>query len=360
MANQIDSIDPLNGPINGGNLVKITLSSGLLIDKIIQIWFGNTQITSYIFSFDKEIYFMAPMSTTGSGIVNVKVETNTGLSDPVNYEYIDNNLPTLTSISPNSGNDTTQVTLIGEGFFGSFYVNNPINNFQTNNTNFGTNGTNPFQNVVTSLTINGKKLKLSVENDFIVVDTSTIKILNMPFNPDGQYDVVVNTLYGSTKPLKFTYFNIKPNILNVTSDCDLVTISTSGITDFSNISVLFGNQFASYIVNGNNIIATLPTLKEKCVILSIISPAFKITTQFKYCVPKIKKIKKCDNIFTISGKHFFNIQSVFFNDIEAKIISIHEGEKIRVTIDNLECGKKYCVVVNNSNNFSSKIYEFIF
>jgi hypothetical protein len=366
----ITSISPSEGPINGGNLITLTFSSQFtsLSSNSLQIWFGDTQISNIIYYFNKDlnvhiVIFTAPLSTSGVKTVNVSIETPDGISSPVNYTYTNtNNLPFVKSISPNSGSNNTQVTVKGDGFFGSFYVNNPINGFSNNNNNFNSNANNTFQNVVTSLTINGQTIPYQSNNDsynFIVVNSSQINILNMPFMANGTYNIIVNTLYGSTScsnNTKFTYNNPQMQITNVnpckgSSDGgEKIIISGINFSKYYNIlnstnnneinqnslTVLFGDYPASYIFN-NDIIATLPPniFRKKHVNITIINNFCKVTFPFEYydVVPKIKSVELCsENILKIKGKHFLNVQSVFVGSNEAKILSFKKTKQIKVRL----------------------------
>ena len=394
----IASITPNNGPINGGQIVNIM---GTNLENPMFVQFGNTKIVSF---FDNvastKICFVTPFGT--SGPVNVTVENADGTSNILEYTYnVSPSLPTVTSVSPSNGTANTHVTITGSGFFGGFYVSNNLNGYQTNNTTYNGINNNPFQSVVQSLTINGQILSTqgnNGQNNFIVTNDSQIKILAMPYNPDGIYNIIINTLYGSSVASvnsKFMYVAQPFSIIKISPDYgssdggDKITISGVGFSKFHSIinqgnnglnpnsmTVMFGKIPASFIVVDQDIIATLPSniFRKKYVDVTVMNNYAKVVEKFEYCdiLPIIKNIFPCEgcegDIVKIKGKNFTNIVSVFFGSKEAKIISVEDSKSIRVVAPK-NCGEVEVVInrsnipinsplINNSNNNSPVLLPF--
>jgi hypothetical protein len=375
----IGSMIPSTGPVNGGNIVTLTVTYS--VSSNFMILFGNTQITNFIavqYSGPSAIIsFLAPIGVVGN--INVYVTSSDGTSNASFYIYTDN-LPNITSISPSNGNVGTQVTVNGNGFFGGFYVSSNLNGFSENNGNFGT-GNNPYQSVVTSLTINGLTINAQNNNggyNYIVTNDNQINIINIPYNPSGTYDIIVNTLYGST-PItsndQFTYVSQPFSITAITPDCgssdggQVVTISGVGFDKYNDIvnlsnyngnnpntlTVLFGNLPASFIVVNTDIVATLPSnvFRKKNIEVTIMNNTQKITFPFTYhdTLPKIDEIcpskAQAGDIVIIKGENFTNVMCVWFGNKKAEIISIEGTNKIRVVVPK-GCDKVK-VVVNRTN-----------
>ncbi|WP_327115921.1 IPT/TIG domain-containing protein [Nocardia sp. NBC_01730] len=106
----VASITPSSGPVSGGTLVTLT---GTGFTGATAMSFGATPATSYFVLSDNLIVALAP---AGTGTVLVTVTTAAGTSAGVPFTYVP--VPTLTSISPNSGPVTggTTVVLTGTGF----------------------------------------------------------------------------------------------------------------------------------------------------------------------------------------------------------------------------------------------------
>ncbi|MGO4649606.1 IPT/TIG domain-containing protein [Nocardia sp. 2YAB30] len=102
--------------MTGGTLVTLT---GTGFTGATAVRFGATPATSYFVLSDNLIIALSP---AGTGTVPVTVTTAAGTSAGVPFTYVP--VPTLTSISPNSGPVTggTTVTLTGTGFTGATSV----------------------------------------------------------------------------------------------------------------------------------------------------------------------------------------------------------------------------------------------
>ncbi|MGV9823583.1 IPT/TIG domain-containing protein [Nocardia xishanensis] len=112
----VASIIPSTGPVTGGTLVTLT---GTGFTGATAVSFGATPATSYFVLSDNLLVALSP---AGIGTVQVTVTTAAGTSTGVPFTYVP--VPTLTSISPNSGPVTggTTVTLTGTGFTGATAV----------------------------------------------------------------------------------------------------------------------------------------------------------------------------------------------------------------------------------------------
>jgi hypothetical protein len=105
----IVSLSPNSGPTGGSNTVLIT---GTGFSSATVVRFGSTA-TSFTVVSATQISVIAP---AGTGVVQVTVTTPAGVSNGVSYTYL--SVPTVTSVSPNTGptagGNTAAIT--GTGF----------------------------------------------------------------------------------------------------------------------------------------------------------------------------------------------------------------------------------------------------
>lgn len=115
----VTNISPSSGPTGGGTSVTIT---GTNFNGTTAVKFGATSATGATINSNTQITATAP---AGSGTVDITVTTTGGTSITSaadQYTYVA--APTLTSVSPNSGNTAggTSVTLTGTNFTGATSV----------------------------------------------------------------------------------------------------------------------------------------------------------------------------------------------------------------------------------------------
>lgn len=152
----VTSINPLSGPIAGGNTISI---EGLNLSTASSVDFGGNAATPTIIS-DSEIQVVVPAGA-GAGSVTVTVTTVGGIASGFTYTYLD--VPTIVSITPTSGPTTGGQSLTVSG------------------TNFST---------TTSVTIGGTSAS------FGVINSTTLAVIT-PAGIAGAVDLVVITTSGS-------------------------------------------------------------------------------------------------------------------------------------------------------------------
>ena len=125
----VTAVAPTSGPSTGGTVVQIT-GTGFTYAKAVN--FGNTPATQFQVSNDGSLTATAPPGNIGG--VDVTVATSSGTSATSSadrYTYLTPPTPTVTGITPTSGQSTggTTVNITGTGFTGttmvSFGTNNP-------------------------------------------------------------------------------------------------------------------------------------------------------------------------------------------------------------------------------------------
>lgn len=117
---RISAINPSRGPAAGGT--SVTISGINFFDPdtgaswVIGVYFGSTPATSFTVNSDNQIVATSPPGTAGTG-VNVTVVSPEGVGS-VRFSYEPAPVPTVTSISPNSGHPAggTTVTINGTNF----------------------------------------------------------------------------------------------------------------------------------------------------------------------------------------------------------------------------------------------------
>jgi hypothetical protein len=109
----LTGISPPNGPIAGGTTVTLTGTGFVWVS---DVEFGPAAVTSFSILSDTQITATSP---PGAGTVNVTV-TTPGMSAAIPFIYT-GSPPTVTGISPNSGNPAggDSVTITGTGFTGA-------------------------------------------------------------------------------------------------------------------------------------------------------------------------------------------------------------------------------------------------
>ncbi len=116
----ITSISPSGGPVLGGTKVEVT---GTNLSSVSALSFGATKATSFTISSDTSISAISPPES--AGVVDVTVTTLAGVSARSSAdEFVYANLPTVTSISPNAGQQIggDTITISGTNLSGASSV----------------------------------------------------------------------------------------------------------------------------------------------------------------------------------------------------------------------------------------------
>ena len=199
----VTSITPNSGPTTGSTPVTIHgtgFYGGGSSSAVSSVTIGGNSAASVSVTSDTTLTATTP--TGSAGTVDVVVITSGGSATLTNgFTYYDVPVPTVTSITPNSGPTTgsTPVTIHGIGFYGG-----------------------GSSSAVSSVTIGGNSAaSVSVTSDTTLTATT-------PTGSAGTVDVVVITSGGSaTLTNGFTYYNIPvPTVASITPNSGPTTVST--------------------------------------------------------------------------------------------------------------------------------------
>jgi hypothetical protein len=295
----VTSISPNNGPPAGGTSATIT---GTNLTGATAVKFGSINATSFTVNSATSITATAP---AGAGTVDVTVTTAGGTSpaSPADQFTYVLPVPTVTSVSPNTGPTTggTAVTISGTNFTGATSVK------------FG-----------------------SINATSFTVNSATSITATAPAGA-GTVDVTVTTA-GGTSPAspadQFTYNLPMPSIISVSPNTGPTTggtaVTISGTTFTGATSVKFGSINAtSFTVNSaTSITATAPagggTVDVTVTTAGGTSPASP-ADQFTYVlpVPTVTSVSPDTGpttggtAVTISGANFSGATSVKFGSSNA-------------------------------------------
>ncbi|MFI1963269.1 beta strand repeat-containing protein [Streptomyces pathocidini] len=234
----VTSVSPNSGGSGGGTIVTITGSG---FTGATQVRFGATMAPSFTVISDTQITATTP---PGTGTVQVTVTTTGGTSSQfVTFTYVNVPVPTLTSISPNTGpaGGGTTVILTGTNLNGATAVK------------FG--ATN-----ATSFTVN-----------------SSTQITAVSPAGSGTVPVTVQTPGGTSNGINFTYVSA-PVITSISPTSgplaggNTVTITGTGFTSATAVS-FGGTPATSFTVNSaTQITATAPAHAAGSVNLTVTGP----------------------------------------------------------------------------------------
>ncbi|MEQ9162554.1 MAG: IPT/TIG domain-containing protein, partial [Ilumatobacter fluminis] len=190
------SLDPTEGPDNGGTTVTIS-GSGFV--NTTGVTFDGTPGSSFTVVDDDEITVVSPAHAPGA--VDVVVQSPLGDADPLTFTYLDDAADAV-SITPGSGPESggTAVTITGSNFTGA-----------------------------TGVTFDG-----IAGTSFVVVDDSTITASTPPHAP-GSVSVIVQQSGGDSNALAFDYL---PDPASATS-----LTPTSGPEDGGTTVTITGSGF---------------------------------------------------------------------------------------------------------------------
>ncbi len=114
----ITSISPPGGPVTGGTVVTLT---GTGFTGATQVRFGGTDAPSFTVVSDTTITVTSP--PRAAGLANIQVTTPAGTSQASAFDvFTYGAIPTVTNVSPATGQAGTVVTITGTGFTGATSV----------------------------------------------------------------------------------------------------------------------------------------------------------------------------------------------------------------------------------------------
>lgn len=169
----ITSVSPVAGPGSGGTSVNII---GTFLDGTTTVKFGSTTASSFTVNSNTSVTAVSPSHP--AGLIDITVVTAGGTSvTSVHDHYTFTPVPVISSISPNTGDDTggTLVTIIGVGFTGLTTVR------------FGTTLAATF----------------SIDSDTSMTATS-------PAHSDGAFDIRLTNPFGTSVPTGADLFTFTP------------------------------------------------------------------------------------------------------------------------------------------------------
>ncbi|WP_406278364.1 IPT/TIG domain-containing protein [Nocardia sp. NBC_00881] len=220
----LTSVAPNSGSTTGGTTLTLTLT-GTNLTGTTAVRFGATAAVSFTLVSASQISAMAPAGTAGP--VAVTITTTGGTSNGVVYTYAA--VPTLTSVSPNSGPVAggTTVTLTGTGFTGASAVR------------FG-----------------------ATPATFTVISETQVSAV-VPAGTDGSVAVTVTTAGGTSNGVLYTYIPA-PTLVELIPDLGPTfggnTITLAGTRFTGATAVRFGTTAATSftVISDTRIRATVP------------------------------------------------------------------------------------------------------
>jgi hypothetical protein len=331
VAPSVSSLNVTSGPMAGGTSVVITGSNFTAATAVL---FGNVAATSYTVNSDTQITVTSP--TQAAGQVDVQVVTPYGTSPKSPFDLFTYTaaLPSVTSVSPNTGSTTggTSVTITGSNFTGATRVY--------------------FGNVLaTSFTFNS--------------DSSITTI--SPVQAAGVVDVTVATPLGCSATSasdRFTYTAAanSPTVSSISPTSGSsgggtsVTITGSNFTGAT--QVYFGNVLAtSFTVNSaTSITAVTPPQPAGGVDVRVVTAnaisALASGDVFTYnaVVPTVTSVSPNTGLTTgntqvvVSGTSFYGASAVKFGTTAALGFVVNSPTQITVTAPALSSGTYHVTV----------------
>jgi len=381
----ITSVTPQAGTAGGGTTVQI---KGVGLASTTAVNFGTKPAQSFTVNSDSQITAISPSGSAGNIVITVITASG---SPTINFNYTPN-LPTLTSLSSQSGNTSggNSVVINGTNLTGTTAVTfggTPVTSFVVNSDTQITvvtpakpagpvlvvvttaagqstsNITYTYENSVSispasgpisggiTVTITGTNLTGTSSvtfngnpaTSFTVVNSSTVTAVT-PALPAGVSAVRITTptdVYTAT----FSYL-ASPIIQSISPSSGPLSGGTNVVItgyNFSGVSLVkFGNTNTSFVVNSNNsITAVSPSVLSpttvQILVQSSISPA--ATTQFTYVavpVPAITTISpntgpvSGGNTVIVTGTNLLNTSSVSFGGTPATAFTVNSATQLTV------------------------------
>ena len=316
------SVSPTSGPLTGGTTV--TLVGANLSGAIVTV---NSSVATLLSNSATQITFLTPSST--AGIVDLLVITAGGTA-ATSFTYL--NVPTISSISPNTGPDSggTSIVITGSNFNG-----------------------------ITGVTIGAN----AATN--IVVASSTSILAQTPAGTAGAKNVVVTTATSSgTKENGFTYTDNStiPSISAIAPNSgtslggSAVTISGANLLGATGVS-FGGVACPTFVVaSATSIVAISPPGVEGAARdVVVITPSGPITqanafTYFDFSVPTISGISPTIGLtsggtaITISGTNLSGSSAVTVGGVAASEVVFVSASVITAVTPQGTAGSKDVVV----------------
>lgn len=298
----ITSVSPIAGTINGGTLVTV---NGNSFSGATGVNFGSTPGTGLTVVNDNQITITSPVHVAGA--VDIFVINPGGSSLPsAGSQYIYDDVPTVTSVSPSAGSTGggNTVTVTGTGLASAAGVD------------FGGGaGTNIVRISDTQLTVKAPAHSAGTVHVTVTNTTGTSSATNAD---RYTYGAPVVTLVSPTA--------------GTTSGGTAVTITGTGFANAT--SVKFGTTAASFTVNSDLSITVtspaegaLPNTVDIIVANAAGSSAVTPADKFTYGVPVVSSVSPDAGTIaggtsvTIKGSRFTNATGVFFGGTPGTIVT---------------------------------------
>jgi hypothetical protein len=307
---------PNSGSTGGGTQVTL---SGSGFTGVNSVSFGTTPATNFSILSDTSLLVTAPAAP--AGVVDIRVTSPTGTSATTTadqFTYTTASVPSLTSVSPASGNTAggEVVTVNGAHFSGATAVS------------FG--GT--------------------AATNFTVVSDSTL-IVTAPAEAAGTVDITVTTPSGTSGMSSADHFTytaatapavtaVSPNT-GATVGGALVTIAGSNFTGASAVS--FGSLSATWfsVASDNAILVLAPAESAGIVDVRVTTPSGQSAVtgadQFTYTatpVPVVSSITPASGstaggtVVTVAGSGFTGASDVLFGGIPSPSVTVNSDSQI--------------------------------
>ncbi|MEU5208658.1 IPT/TIG domain-containing protein [Streptomyces sp. NPDC020742] len=271
--------------------------------------FGSTPAASFTVVSDTQISAVAP---AGTGTVQVTVVTPGGTSNGVTFTYVAAPVPSLSSITPNSGATTggTAVTLTGTGLSGATAVR------------FGS----------------------TPATSFTVVSDTQITAVAPPGT--GTVQVTVTTPGGTSNGLSFTYA-ATPTLISVsptqgpTAGGNTVTLTGTNFTSASSVTFGATPALSFTVVSSTRIDAVAPPGTAGAVAVTVTTPGGSSTLPSAYfyvSAPLLTAVTPAvgplagGNTVTLSGSHLIEATAVRFGSTPAVSFSVVSDAQINAVV----------------------------
>ena len=306
----VSSLRPSSDTTVGGTFITI-LGSGFT--GAVAVSFGTVTITDFAVTSDGMITVTDPPEVAGQVHVTVTTYAGTSLSTTMDlFTYTPGPLPTLTSLSPNSGNagGGNTVTITGTGFTAATTVL-----FDTMPANF-------------------------------VVNSDTSITATVPAHVRGTINVTVSTYAGTSAPRSYTYNPALPTVTAVTpatgSSAGGTVVTVVGSNFSGATAVLFGGTPAATftVISDSAILVTAPPGTAGTVDIQVVTYVASTTSaadQFTYSAAPIPTVTMISlgsgstgggNQVVITGTNLDGVSQVFFGSLAAASFIINSSTQI--------------------------------
>jgi hypothetical protein len=312
----VTAVLPNSGTVNGGTVVTVTGTN--FVNGATTVTFGGIAATNVTFVTSTTLLATTPANAT-PGAVDVAATTTFGTGTGTKlFTYVTQSAPTVTTISPASGNTAggTQVKINGTNFSGA-----------------------------TSVMIGG-----SAATFVTVISATQINATTPAHAAPGVVDVVVTTPAGTgTGTGLFTYVASAPTVTGITptngpiAGGTAVTITGTNFTGATSITIGGVAPTAVTIVSPTSITATTPAHAAGAVNVVVTTPVGTGigTNLFTYTAP-VSVLPTVTSVspntgppgggtsITITGTNFTNVTSVMFGGTAAPFFSVVSATSMTV------------------------------